>query len=89
MKIMSFTYTKANGNKSFRTVAALSEPSENVFGIDITELEDERQGQFLYELEMLVEKRKMEMEKLMADFDIKSNYRSFKPSGMSDIHVDV
>ena len=88
MKVMSFTYTKDNGSQSFRTVATLAEPTGNVFGIDITELEDERQGQFLAELETLIEKRKTEMDELMKSYDIKGNYRSFKPAGMTGIYVD-
>lgn len=88
MKVKSFIYTKADGSKSNRVVAAISEPSQNMFGIDITELDPVVQGQFAAELQMVLDKRKDDIEHLMGRYDIKYNYRTFKASGMSEVVTD-
>ena len=85
MKVMSFTYTKPGNLVSHRVLAALSQPSPNVFGIDITELEPLEQASFEVELAEMLAQHKVEMEMLMADYDIVNNYRSFVPERMSNI----
>ena len=89
MKVMSFVYTKAHGGSSSqRTVAVISEPTENVFGIDISSLDIEDQGLFLAGVQVIDAERKASMDALMKRFDITHNFRSFKPNGMSEIVVD-
>lgn len=89
MKVISFTYTKADKSQSLRTIVALAEPSKNFFGIDISELDIEDQAIFINELEVILENKKKEVEELMEKYDIRTNYRTFCPDRMSDIQVDI
>lgn len=84
MKIRDFTYTKDNGDTSYRKAIVVSEPRSNYLMYDITEFSDK-------ELETLVdalEKAEEYRDNCMADFEllagIKLNtlWRSFKPDGI-------
>ncbi len=88
MKVMSFTYTKDNSSTSHRDLLVLTEPSTNVFGIDITCLDAEEQGQFVAQMEIIEQQRKHQVDTLMLAFDIAHRYRSFKPANISDVLID-
>ena len=88
MKIKEFTYTKANGDVSQRTVVELVSPTEHVEGIDVTELDMDSYAEFtqrLRDLETQVYNQRMA---LYADFDLGNNYRRFVPARMTNVTTE-
>lgn len=89
MKIINFTYTKANGNTSERVILPTVYPSKIYEGIDMSELTDEEIGQFVGEYNKAYDTFLAAVENLKADFDLRQSYRRFIPENMSDIEVDA
>lgn len=83
MKIQSFQYTDDKGKVSFRDFIPIKEPSDNYFGIDVSELGYEDQEDFLKAVEEVQVRRNSEIEALMEKFDIKYKFRTFKASRMT------
>jgi len=88
MKIKSFKYAKSEKSITDRVVAVLSEPTTNMFGIDITELSDEQSAAFAAAFDTLQKDYYQRIEYLMKDYDIGTMYRNFNPEKMSDIEVE-
>ncbi len=88
MSVVSFTYTKENGEVSKRDLFALTTPGDKYFGIDITELDLEDQGIFIAEMQQLEQERQAKINALMAKSDLKHKFRSFLPSRMSGITTE-
>mgnify|MGYP000391432308 FL=1 len=88
MKIKEFTYTKANGDVSKRTLVELVSPSDSFEGIDVSELDMDTYAEFIAEMSA-VEKQIYEMRnELYAKYDLKHNYRKFIPQRMTDVTND-
>ncbi len=85
MNIISFGYTKENGDKSERVIIKLKEPCPNYFGIDISELDLEDQVAFDEAFSLLKEEHASKINDLMVKFDVKHNFRTFKPERMENI----
>lgn len=88
MKTISFQYTKENGEQSNRVFVPLSIPNENYFGVDITSLDIEDQVAFDEAMDLINEERLAKVRDLMVKFDVKHNFRTFKPSRMTDVLWD-
>lgn len=85
MEVMTFNYTKENGKVSDRVFVPITKPSENYFGVDITELSPVAQGEYIGKMNHFHNQYLAAMEGLRAEFDIVHNLRNFKPERMSDI----
>lgn len=88
MKILNFTYTKADGSTSNRTVMPITTPSEGFFGIDLSEVEDEDLVSFVLAYERLYKEFQEKVDALLVSSDLKYNYRLFLQGNMSDIEHD-
>jgi hypothetical protein len=88
MKIKEFTYTKANGDVSQRTLIELVAPSEHIEGIDVTELDMDSYAEFIPKLKQLEDEIYSKRMQLYAEFDLSKNYRRFTPSNMTDVTVE-
>lgn len=89
MKTISFTYTKAKGTTSDRVLAVLKSPDTMYEGIDISELSELQQGEFISELQSLHDKYLTALEGLKSDFDLTHSYRRFDPTKMTNVVVEV
>ena len=88
MKIKEFTYTKADGSVSSRTIVELVSPSQHVEGIDITELDMDSYAEFVQRLNEL-ERVIYEMRTVLySEFDLNNNYRKFVPERMTDVTTE-
>ena len=86
MKTLTFTYTKADGSTSERTLLALVTPGGDKFaGIDLSSLEPERAREFVEVAQDLYENYISSLTTLQAEFDLRHNYRQFNESGVSDL----
>jgi hypothetical protein len=89
MKILEFKYTKDDGRVSQRTVVELSPPSKNHFGIDISELDIDLQLAFTKDMNFLKTRYDRQIADVMANYDIKHNFRNFDPSKMENLIVEM
>lgn len=85
MKIVSFTYQKANGDVSNRNLAVTGEPNKFIEGIDITQLSDDELAEFTVAYGDLLDRFKQDQQELLLMFDLKHNYRRFHPEQMFNI----
>jgi hypothetical protein len=88
MKLLEFTYTKQDGSVSKRAVIELVTPNKFIEGWDVSELDEQNFAQFAQTMGDLRRRQHEETMQLLADFDLKHNYRRFKPESMSDIQVE-
>lgn len=88
MKLLEFNYKKDSGETSQRAVIELVQPSKFVEGWDVTSLDNNEFSQFVATMGELRRRQHEETMALLNSFDLKHNYRRFKPEGMSDIKVD-
>jgi len=89
MNILEFKYTKDDGKVSQRAFVELKEPSKNYFGIDITELDVDLQVAFGKDMAFLKERYDKQIADVMANYDIKHNFRAFDPVKMENIVVET
>lgn len=86
MTILSFTYTKQPGfDVTRRVVIPLVSPGKNYFTIDVSDLDIEDQVAVDREIQLLNDERTAKIDQIMAEFDIRTNFRSFNPEKMSNI----
>jgi hypothetical protein len=85
IKIADFTYTKASGEASERTVAMLSEPGANLKGVDVTNMDTDDFARFVVDYKELAIKHKKELMDLLAEHEVTHNFRQFKPSNITNI----
>lgn len=88
MKILNFTYTKESGETSNRVFMPIFVPTQNYFGVDLTELDDEQVVEFALEYESALQDFEMQVQKILAKHDLKRNYRNFNPNNMTDVETD-
>lgn len=88
MKLLEFTYTKQGGDVSKRAVIELVTPTNFVEGWDVTNLDEVEFAKFTETMGALRRRQHEETMQLLQEFDLKHNYRRFKPSGMTDVQVE-
>ena len=77
MKIAKFTYQDLKGKVTEREVLVVSEPTNKVSGIDISELGPDEQQEFAEAYQQLLNTFVAEVNALKAAWDVKHNYRQF------------
>mgnify|MGYP006275243021 CR=1 FL=1 len=82
MKLVEFNYTKQDGSVSDRAVVMLQEPQRNYAGIDVSQLDESSFASFLDDYRIMKNRQHEEMMQLMAQHDLKHNYRQFVPDRM-------
>ena len=88
MKLVEFTYTKADGSISERAVVEVVQPNKFFEGIDVSQMPEEEFAEFTNEYRSLLEKHQKDKMDIMHKFDLKHNYRRFTPENMSDVITD-
>ena len=76
--MLNFTYTKANGDVSDRSLVVLRRPSANYFGIDVTQANEDT----VEALVEFLEQQKSHLENELAELGLRLNYRTFKEEGV-------
>lgn len=85
MKTLTFTYTKADGSISERTLFAMVTPGNKYAGIDMTMMEPNEAAAFAKDAAGIYEEYLEKLEALKEKFDVKHNYRQFLESGVSKV----
>lgn len=85
MKTLTFTYTKADGSTSERTLFAMVTPGNKYSGIDMTMMEPNDAAAFAQAAAAVYEEYLEKLEALKQEFDVKHNYRQFLESGVSKV----
>jgi hypothetical protein len=85
MERLNFTYTDVKGKVSDRMVAVLSNPSDKVFAVDLSELDEDAADAFSSALAAELDRHKDKVAELMAKHDLKFKLRQFFPEKMSDV----
>jgi len=88
MKLVEFTYTKQDGSVSKRAVIELVTPNKFMEGLDVTQLDEVTFAEFSQKMSSLKKTQHEQTMQLLADFDLKHNYRRFKPEAMTDVQVE-
>jgi hypothetical protein len=88
MKLLEFDYTKQTGEVSKRAVIELVTPTAFIEGWDVTNLTNNEFAKFAESMGDLRRRQHEETMQLLQEFDLKHNYRRFKPEGMSNIQVE-
>jgi len=89
MNIISFTYTKQNGNKTERVISPAILPNTMYEGTDLSELSDEEQVQYVQELSKLHDTYKQAVLALNNNFDVNNKYRRFDPTKMTNVITEA
>lgn len=88
MKLIEFTYTKADGSQSERAVIELMQPTKFVEGIDVTQLPEAEFADFVQEFRELKNAQHEATMALLAKHDLKHNYRRFLPENMEAVTTE-
>ena len=89
MKLVEFTYTKANGDVSQRAVVEVVQTSLHFEGIDVTQLGHDELGEFVQEYRLLKNAQHEATMALLAKHDLKHDYRRFTPASMTNITTEL
>lgn len=88
MKLVEFTYTKADGTSSRRAVIEVVQPTKFFEGMDVSQMPEDQFAEFTKEYRELLEKQYTDKMHIMQKYDLKHNYRRFTPENMSEIITD-
>lgn len=88
MKFMKFDYVDAKGRHTTRDVAVMYEASNNLFALDVAELDVHEQAQFAVEYNRLLEIHQEALDKLLMKHDLKNSMRYFVPNKMTNITTE-
>lgn len=85
MKFLEFNYTKADGTFSKRAVIELLAPQKHIEGIDVTQMPEDYFAEFVSAYRELKNQQHEATMKLLAEYDLKNNYRRFIPEKMTEV----
>jgi hypothetical protein len=85
MKFIEFKYTKADGSVSDRAIIELVTPTKYVEGIDVTKMPEIEFATFTAAMSEMKRVHYEQTMELLADFDLKHNYRKFIPDNMTNV----
>jgi hypothetical protein len=88
MKFVEFKYTKADGSVSDRAIIELVTPTKYVEGIDVTQMPETDFAAFTSAMSDLKRTQHEQTMALLADFDLKHNYRKFIPDNMTNVTTE-
>lgn len=85
MKLVEFSYTKADGTASARAVIEVVQPTQHFEGIDISQMPEDEFAEFTLEYRNLLDEQYNAKMSIMQKYDLKHNYRRFIPEKMTDV----
>ena len=85
MKIQEFNYTDSKGVESTRIVAVIHEPSDKMFGVDISELNQWDRNYLVSAYDQLLAEHKEQLRLLHVFANTTSKQRQFFALQMSDV----
>lgn len=85
MKLIEFSYTKADGTASARAVIEVVQPTQHFEGIDISQMPEDEFAEFTREYRDLLDEQYNAKMSIMQKYDLKHNYRRFIPEKMTDV----
>jgi hypothetical protein len=85
MKLVEFSYKKADGSVSQRAVVELVQPSKHFEGIDVSNMSEPEFAEFVEAYRQVKNQQYLEVQELLAKHDLKHNYRRFLPEQMTDV----
>ena len=88
MNLITFTYYKAGGKSSERALAPIIVPSKFYEGIDISELDDIQQAEYVMAIDVAKAAFVAECARIQAQYDVKTMYRRFNPSRMTKVVIE-
>ena len=88
MKTITFTYTKADGNVTSRTLMGYTEPTAFYEGTDVSNISPTAQAEYAVAADKLHTKYLSALASLRNEFDINHSYRRFTASKVTDISVE-
>ena len=88
MKLVEFSYTKANGDTSQRAVLEVLQPSKHFEGIDVSEMDSDAFAEFVSEYRNMKNAQHEATMALLQKHDLKHNYRRFLPEQMTVITTE-
>lgn len=89
MKLVEFTYRKADGSTSARAVIELLAPQAHFEGIDVTQMPEAEFALFVQQYRELKNAQHEQTMQLLAQHDLKHNYRRFVPHQMTDVVTET
>lgn len=87
LKIMEFVYTKNTGESKARAVLVMQEPQQFLEGIDLSDLPEDEFAEFVSVYSKAYDAWRLQSQTILNEFELKHNYRRFKPEGMSEATV--
>lgn len=88
MKLMEFTYTKADGTVSDRAVIETVSPTKNYAGLDVSNMPEAEFADFVQEYRELINSQYDAKMALIHKYDLTHNYRQFIPERMTDVTTE-
>jgi hypothetical protein len=88
MKLLEFNYTKQDGEVTKRAIIELVTPTKFIEGWDVSSLDNNEFAKFTETMGALRRRQHEETMQVLQEFDLKHNYRRFKPESMSDVQVE-
>lgn len=85
---MEFVYTKNTGESKPRAVLVMQEPQAFLEGIDLSDMPEEEFADFVSQYSKAYDEWVLKSQTILHDFELKHNYRRFKPEGMSNAVVE-
>lgn len=85
MKFVEFKYTKTDGSVSDRAIIELVTPTKYVEGIDVSQMPESDFATFTIAMAEMKRAHHEQTMELLADFDLKHNYRKFIPEQMTNV----
>lgn len=88
MLVYTFDYVNAKNVSSTRTLVPVTVPCAFYEGIDVSELSQAEQAEYITELEKVKQEYHNQLAYLENKFDLKHRYRRFKPESMTNVQTD-
>lgn len=85
MNLITFTYTKADGKSSDRVISPIVVPGRFYEGIDISELDEVQQAEYVMAIDVAKAAFAAECAKIQYQYDVKTMYRRFDASRMTAV----
>lgn len=84
MQLKSFTYTKANNATSDRVALVITQPTNLLLAVDLSELSPEEQKEYAAVYGSILDEFKARVAQLDDAFDTKNRIRQFDPLKMTN-----
>lgn len=88
LKLLQFTYTKKDNQVSDRAIIELEQPNKFVKGIDVSHLDSDDFAAFVEDMRKLKSEQYKQTMELLAQHDLKHNFRQFDPAKMSEVQSE-